>query len=407
MKRGTFILLGMTVCLMQSAGAAEPPPAQSSGWRGDGSGRFPEANPPIEWNGDTGKNILWKTKVGLGKFSSPTLVNGKIFVVSEPARLICMDADSGKILWEKPNDFAELPGKVEPKPLPEGHENTTPTPVSDGQFVYAAFGTGIVACYDLQGQRQWIRHVEAPAGLQYGRSCSPVLLGGKLIVGVHFTFALDAKTGQVLWKNEDVAEGYGTPLAARIGGVEMVITPSGKVVRLSDGKILAVTTELPYASPIIRDDTAYFIGPVSSAISLAKSAVDPAVRTLWKTDLEGTFFASPILHAGLLYTCSNEGVLLVLNAADGKIVATREIEIGSAGGRPGVANANIYPSLVLAGKYLFLSNDIGETLVLEPGREFRQIRRNDLGDGFSGAPVFAGKRMYVRAKERLYCIEAP
>lgn len=93
-----------------------------------------------------------------------------------------------------------------------------------------------------------------------------------------------------------------------------------------------------------------------------------------------------------------------MDAASGKTVGMKELQIGSAGGRPDLPNANIYPSLTLAGSYLFLSNDVGETLVLATGREYREIKRNNLGEGFSGSPVFAGTRMYVRAKERLYCV---
>src|SRR5436190_644099 len=75
--------------LARLAPAADPQSGSSFGWRGDGSGRFPEATPPIEWNGDSGKNILWSTKVGPSKFSSLAVASDNIFVVAEPARLVC------------------------------------------------------------------------------------------------------------------------------------------------------------------------------------------------------------------------------------------------------------------------------------------------------------------------------
>lgn len=399
-----IILSGAVLCLARFAAANEPPVGRSFGWRGDGSGRFPEATPPLEWDGDTGKNILWKTKVGVSKFSSPIFLKGKVFTVAEPAQLLCMDADHGKILWERSNGFAELPIKAVEKPARGEQGNTTPTPVSDGQFVYAAFGSGIVACYDLQGQRQWIQHINAPPGLEYGRSSSPVLFGNKLLVSVHHLFALDVKTGGIAWKNENVTERYGTPVAARIGEIEVALMASGQVVRVSDGLVLATATELQFASPVGHDSAAYFIGLIASAVSFSKMDSKVAIKTIWKTELEGMYYASPIYDQGLIYTASNEGSFLIINAADGRTVLARELEIGSAGGRPNLPNANIYPSLALAGKHLFLSNDIGDTLVLEPGRDYKEVRRNNLGEGFSGAPVFAGARMYVRAKERLYCV---
>jgi outer membrane protein assembly factor BamB len=396
--------LSLVFWLTRIASGEEARSGQSFGWRGDGSGRFPEAHPPIEWDGETGKNIVWKTRVGPSKFSSAICVQGKIFTVAEPAELICVDAADGKILWRQANGFDDLPIKAEPKPLRGEQGNTTPTPVSDGRFVYAAFGSGIVGCYDLDGRRQWIRYLEAPPGLEFGRSCSPVLSGTRLLVCVHHLFALDTRSGEIAWKNESVSERYGTPLAARIGGMEIVLMPTGQIVRGSDGSVLARATELPFTSPVMHDVDAYFIGPICSAVSLSKRGGDIAMKSLWKTELEGTYYASPVYAGGLLYSASNEGNFLIVDAADGKTVVTKELEIGSAAGRPDLPNANIYPSMTLAGNYIFLSNDIGETLVLETGRAYKEVKRNKLEEGFSGTPVFVGTRMYVRTRERVYGI---
>src|SRR6266478_5784826 len=82
------------------------PPRPPVGWRNDGSGRFPLATPPLEWSAT--KNILWKTKIGPGKYSSPIVVNHKIFLIADPASLICVNDDDGTILWQKSNGFADL-----------------------------------------------------------------------------------------------------------------------------------------------------------------------------------------------------------------------------------------------------------------------------------------------------------
>ncbi|MDB6031079.1 MAG: outer rane biosis protein BamB [Verrucomicrobiales bacterium] len=404
LKKTLSRFLIAALCGAALGGSAAPFSGQISGWRGDGSGHFENATPPIDWDGESGKNILWKTKVGLSKFSSPALVQDRVLVVAEPARLICLDATRGKILWERTNGFADLPTPTEPKQLRNEQPNTTPTPISDGQLVYVVFGSGIIACYDLLGQRQWIQYLEAGPGLDFGRSSSPALSGGKLLVSIHHLFALDVKTGRVLWKNEKVLERYGTPLATKIAGVEILVTPSGQIVRLDDGALIFTATDLNFASPIVSDSAAYFIGTSASAVSLSKANAERVGKSLWKTDLDGSYYASPIYAGGLLYTASNEGNFSIINAADGKVVVTRELGIGSASGRPDLPNANIYSSLALAGPYLFLSNDIGDTLVLEPGKDYKELKHNHLGEGFSGAPVFAGGRMYLRTKERLYCI---
>jgi outer membrane protein assembly factor BamB len=124
---------------------------------------------------------------------------------------------------------------------------------------------------------------------------------------------------------------------------------------------------------------------------------------LWETDdLEGEFYASPVYHEGLLYCVCNEGILYALDAQSGKIVFQKELEIGSAGGMPGIQPANIYGSLTLAGKVLLLTNDIGETLVLAPERQYRERSHNYLDQGSGASPVADGKLLLLRGGGKLY-----
>src|SRR5205807_1285623 len=46
------------------------------GFRGDGTGRTPAADPPLEWSDS--KNVLWSTKIGPNKYSSPIVVGRRI-----------------------------------------------------------------------------------------------------------------------------------------------------------------------------------------------------------------------------------------------------------------------------------------------------------------------------------------
>ena len=62
-----------------------------------------------------------------------------------------------------------------------------------------------------------------------------------------------------------------------------------------------------------------------------------------------------------------------------------------------------YSSPTLAGSYIFVSNDRGNTIVLKPGREYRPMAVNMLS-AFRSCPVFDGDRMYIRALKMLYCI---
>jgi outer membrane protein assembly factor BamB len=373
------------------------------GWRGDGTGRFPDANPPVEWAEK--KNVLWTVEAGPNRYSSPIGIGGKLFVVAEPALLVCVDAKDGKTLWSKENGFDQLPAKIEALEAHGDPGNTTPTPVTDGERVYVSFGVGIVACYDLNGNRQWIQAVEAEGGLAEGRSASPVLAGGRLIVSLGCLMALDKKTGKRMWKQDAAPEGYGTPVVAKIGGADVLVTPSGCAVSAADGRVLVEEMgSTTFASPVVQGDKAYFVGSGAECWQLAKASDGKfSAKKLWEnTDLAGTFYASPVVAGGFLYAVSDEGTLFAIDATSGKTVLNKELDIASASGR--VGQSSIYSSPCAAGKYIFVFNRSGDALVIEPGKEYKEIRHNQLADGTSGCAWFAGSRLYLRCGESLVCV---
>ena len=85
----------------------QPTPERPFGWRGDGSGRFPAATPPLEWS--LTKNVRWNTVVGRS-YSSPILTAKFVVVTTEPSILLCLDRADGKVLWKvetKPTDITD------------------------------------------------------------------------------------------------------------------------------------------------------------------------------------------------------------------------------------------------------------------------------------------------------------
>jgi len=398
--------LAIPALLLSSA----PAPGELFGWRGDGTGCFPDARPPIQWDIDRGTNILWQAEVGPGQ-SSPIVTGGRIFITAARDLLLCLDSRNGKVIWRRDNGYEALPTPVKPpEKRPPAYPTCgycTPTPVTDGSRVYASFGTGIVVCHDIAGRRQWIRCFQRRQHNGYGRTASPVLAGGTLVVSIGGLLALDARTGKTLWEASGARPSFGTPAVARIAGVEMLVTPRGDCVRVSDGRILARGLgKMEYTSPVVHRRTVYFTGEPTVAweLSLHDGGAVRAER-LWEAgDVRGTFYASPVHHDDVLYCASNQGVLHALDARTGKIEYRQELDIPSAGGRPGMEAANIYGSLTLAGKHLFLTNDIGDTLVLTPGRAYREDFHNYL-DGGSGATAVAEKSfLLLRGTRKLYCI---
>ena len=291
---------------------------------------------------------------------------------------------------------------VEKYIIPQTHDTngySSPTPASDGENVYVLFGTGTAACYDMDGNRKWIKVIEKPTH-NWGLSASPLVLDDKLIVHIRNIFALDKNTGEVIWKNkaskDDVR--WGTATIAKIGGVDVIITPNGDFFRASDGKLMAENISvLDYARPIVYEGVVYFIQHGGKAFKLpseAGDAIEP--EFLWETKpKKDRYYASSVLHEGLIYAIVRQGHFFsVIDAETGEVVYEKRLKLGK---------GTTYPSIVLAGDYLFISNDNGTTVAMEPGREPKEIARNSL-ETFRSSPVFVGKRLYIRGMENMYCI---
>jgi outer membrane protein assembly factor BamB len=389
---------------------AVPACGEGVGWRGDGTGRYPNADPPTQWDIDQGTNILWQIEVGPGQ-SSPVVMGKRIFITAARDLLLCLDLYSGKVLWKRDNGYEALPAAFDPpKKRPPAYPSCgycTPTPVTDGNCVYASYGTGIVVCYDLDGRRRWIRYFNRRQLGGYGRTASPLLVGGKLLVSIGGLLALDPPTGKTRWETTEAKPTYGTPAAARIADVDLVVTPNGDCVRVADGRILARGLgKMQYPSPVVHEGIVYFVGEPTVAVKLeARGDEEIRPKRLWQADdMEGPFYASPLCHDALLYCVSNQGVLYALDAKTGKSEYRQQLEIPSAGGMPGMEAANIYASLTMAGRHLLLTNDIGDTLVLAPGSVYREHAHNYLDEGSGATAVADGGLLLLRGSEQLYCI---
>ncbi len=434
------------------------------GWRTDGSGVYPTAQPPLEWS--TTKNVVWSTSMPGYGVSHPVLLGKFIYNGSEPGTLLCIDSADGKIVWERTCKYSEIEiapdvrvkldeelaaiaelnkkesavrkemntlqsslvkDKVEPKEInrqltpfrtqidefinekktftlaerytqPGIHSTagySAPTPVTNGRDIFVAYGNGLVACYDLDGNRKWLKLIEH-TDLSFGHSASPILVGDKLLIQFTNLVALDTKTGNEVWRLK-CQSSWGTPLATRIGDTDVVVTPKGALVRVADGKLLAEKLGSCGAnSPIMHNGIVYLIHGDSHAVRMPT-----AIEETWQPDIvwkarvksSGYGFSSPVLHDGLLYAASDQGIFTVMEADTGKKVYEERLPL----------EPSIYPSISLAGQYLYVSSERGTTLVLQPGREYKILAENKL-EPFRSSLVFENKRVYIRTEKRLYCI---
>jgi outer membrane protein assembly factor BamB len=381
-----------------------PSPERPFGWRGDGTGRFPAADPPTVWS-DT-KNIRWSAVVG-SAYSSPILTEKLAFVTSEPNLLTCLDRSNGKVRWKieiKPADLGDEKGRTaagEYLPPKDGSGFMAATPLTDGKTVYVVLGNGIVCAVDLEGKRKWTAYIDAEQSTGYGRSSSPLLVGGKLIVHMTNLYAFEPATGKQLWANTDAPSKYGTPTAVQIAGMDVIVTPNGDAVRAADGKTVASDLGIgEHTSPVVRDGVVYLGEAVISALRFdAKFKATEA----WGGTIGNEVIGSPLVHDGLLFTATGKGELFAFNA-NGKGDQRPLIEGRALFGKAEGNAPLVYASITLGGKYLFLNSNQGEIVVLEATREAKLVSRNRLASGSGSSPVFSGKELFLRDGDKLLCI---
>lgn len=294
---------------------------------------------------------------------------------------------------------AEIEKKLEPVkmlllPDTQGTNGySSPTPACDGASVYVFFTTGVVACFDLDGHRKWTAMTEKPT-LTYGVSASPLVAEGKVIVHPNEVHALDAATGKPAWRQKSEPL-WGSPALAEIEGKKVVLTNSGDWLLAADGQRIATKTgKASYNQPLVADGIVYYIENGGAAFRLPKKIGDQPER-LWKTAPPSPrYYASPVLHEGLIYDINEQGILVAIDAANGQLAYQQKLDLG---------REQCYPSVTLAGKYLFVSGSDGITVLFEPGRTFKEAFRNKL-EQFRATPIFTGTRMYVRTLKNLYCL---
>lgn len=286
------------------------------------------------------------------------------------------------------------------------------TPVSDGKHVWTCFGTGVAVCHDLEGKRLWHRKTEAPDH-DWGGACSPLLVGGKLIVRFKDYLALDPATGEELWRTPSGGVVFNGPADFEVEGRHYLYTARGELIRVSDGKKLPSQDFIGTAKPWCFFNTPSVIGNriycahgsegeqgEAHALEIPSSAdllEKDGLKIVWHKQVDkNRYYSSPLVHEGIVYLISREYRMQALDAATGEEIWSEKIR-----GFTGTA----YPSLSLAGRLIFVGAEDGNAAFVQPGRKFTEVARTKV-DPFRSTPVFDGKRTYLRTQEKLKAFAA-
>lgn len=391
-------------------------------WRGPlGNGVSLDATPPVEF-GPT-KNLLWKVEIPGRGSSSPVVQGDRVFVTAAVPvsgsndmfefRILCFDRATGKERWSRT--------AVTAKPHEGTHQTNgfaSASPCTDGERVYAHFGSRGLFCYTLDGAPVWSRDFgDMKVRNGFGEGSSPTVHGDLVLVpwdheGPSMLFAVDARTGKTVWETpRDEPTGWCTPLVTvDKAGRKQVVMNGQNAARgydLATGKELwrcAGQTQRPCASAVADDGVAWvtsgFRGAFLGAFDLAGSGdLEGGKSVLWTRSKDTPDVASPLLSDGRLWFYKEKsGLLTCVDGVTGKpLWETARIE--------GVNN--IYASPIAAGGHVYLTDRRGTIAVVADAPVLKVIATNDMGEGVDATPAAAGNQLFIRGERHLFCLGSP
>jgi outer membrane protein assembly factor BamB len=437
MMRGLRIGITLTIALGGSVSATDWPQ-----WRGPkGTGVSDERDLPVRWSAT--ENVTWKADLGGVGVSSPIVSGDRVFVTSQTGAGLVRQGprlaqgasastagerslDSSRVASDRTTFIVEAFNRADGRrlwqyrveaagPLPTVHDKSnmaSPSPVSDGQMVYAWFGTGQLVALDMNGKLVWERNLAkeiAPFEINWGHSSSPTLYQDTLILlcdhePASYLLAVDKRTGKDRWKADrgKGRQSYSTPFVVEaVGGAELIVNSSERVDAYDPktGTLLwhvGGSNQFPIPVPAFHNGILYMSrgyrsGPYMAIRPGGRGDVS-ATHVLWQVPTGAPYISSLVYDAGILYMASDVGALSAIDAETGKRIWQERVD--------GLFTAS---PIAGDGKIYFVS-ETGEVIVLRSGREPAVIARNDIGERLMASPAISNGQLFLRSDGRLFAI---
>ena len=408
------------------------------------SGVAEGTNPPTTWDLEKSQNVLWKTSIPGLSHSSPIIWDNQIFVITAISNdpkptynpkdrgidlatdetkhtwmIYALDKRNGRVLWtDKP---------YEGVPRARRHVKATQansTPVTDGRYVVALFGSEGLACYDLKGKLSWKQDLGVlNPGLwddkesSWGHASSPIIYRDLLIVQADghkqsFIAAFNLKDGKQAWRVErNEITSWTTPTIYQGKNRVELIANGGRYIRGYDpltGKELwrfaDNNTEVKMQAPQIANDLIYITGgyppgrtmyafrPGAVGDISLKSGEEKNAFIAWTTPKGSPYTPTPIIYGDLLYVLADNGVLSAYDAKTGENIYQQRLPT-SFSASPVAANGKLY-----------LSSEDGDVFVVKAGRQYELISRNTMGQALMATPALTDGMLIVRAENAIYAL---
>ncbi|MBS0208829.1 MAG: PQQ-like beta-propeller repeat protein [Planctomycetes bacterium] len=415
-------------------------------WRGpEQNGISRETGLTTDWDLD-GKNILWQSH-DLATRSTPIVMRGKLYVLtrSEPEtpregeRVVCVDAATGKQLWE--NKWNIYLSDVPKERVAWSSVVGDPT---TGR-VFSQGVNGFIQCLDGEtGKTIWSRSLNEEFGLLStygGRTNVPVVFDnlvifnavmtnwGDLALPAHRFLAFNKDTGETVWfsstkpRPEDTT--YSTPVLTAFNGRAAMVFGSGDgnvwALQPRTGKPLwnyKITLRGINIMPLV-DDGIVYIGQSEENPDANTQGQILAIRGDFANDGsditgKGALWSKKEIMIGRssmlkvddrLYGADDSGNVYTFNAKTGEQI----------GKRVKLAGSMMRASLLYADGKIFAST-VNVWHVLKPSakgveivRSLTQrfpIKSNGEAEEVNGSPIVSHGRLYIPTNERMICVGA-
>ena len=403
-------------------------------------------HPPLTWDAKSGKNLVWKTYIPGLAHASPVVWENNVFLITacssdtaseyrvglfgdvEPAndssshiwKIYCLDKLTGEIRWEK----KAYEGIPRVKRHVKGSQANA-TPVTNGKYVVALFGSEGMICYDFKGNEQWRKDLGVlDAGwffnedTEWGPASSPVIYGNTVIIQCDrsknsYIAAFDLKTGNEIWKaNRDEISSWGTPTVFHGKLRDELITNASRFIRAYNPGTgaelwrLAPNSEITVGTPVFNDSLifvtagyppvfpVYAIKPGGSGNISIPDSVNSGGFIKWRKKRGGTYMPSPIFYQGYLYTLANQGLIICYDAATGEVRYKENIRGGGA----------FSASMVAADGKIYCTSEENGVFVIRAGPEYELITENPVGEICMATPAITDGLILIRGQHHLFCV---
>ncbi len=402
-------------------------------WRGPArDGISSEKGLPAKWS-PAGENLAWKAPYG-GR-SAPIVMNNRVYLQNtagkgetEQERVMCFNADTGKLLWE--HRFNVFLSDVPPHRV--GWASPVGDPVTGN--VYALGVGGSLLAFSGDGKLLWERSLGEDFGLlttHGGRTVSPIIDGDLVILsgitfgwgahsrGAHRFIAFDKKTGDTVWISAPGGRPYDTTYApaiiANVNGTRLLIEGA------SDGSVYAVKPQTGEpvwkyevskrglnTGVVVKDTTAIIthseenldtneMGLIVAVDASAKGAIGKE-QIRWRVNGWQGGFSSPVIDGDRFYQIDNGANIAAFDIATGKQLWLKNLGT--------IQKA----SPVLADGKLYVGTENGKFYILKPTATNCEILDQDqLGteeqpEAIIGSVAISNGRVFVVSDSNLYAI---